>query len=44
MAYFTKYTSVSRVNAKVEVNSIEAAEQSGRLTVPKILDPLTLTS
>ena len=38
---FTKYTSVSRVNAeRLRSNSIEAAEQSGRLTVPKILDPI----
>ena len=38
---FTKYTSVSRVNTeRLKSNSIEAAEQSGRLTVPKILDPI----
>ena len=38
---FTKHTSVNRVNAeRLRSNSIEAAEQSGRLTVPKILDPI----
>ncbi len=38
---FTKYTSVSRVNMeRLNSNSIEAAEQSGRLTVPKVLDPI----
>ncbi len=38
---FTQYTVMERVNIeRMRANSIEAAEQSGRLTVPKILEPV----
>ena len=39
----TEYTSVSRVNLdRLRANSIEAAEQCGRLTVPEIREPAGL--
>jgi 16S rRNA (uracil1498-N3)-methyltransferase len=40
---FTRRTIVTRVNGeRMAANAIEAAEQSDRLTVPEIRDPLTL--
>lgn len=40
---FTRRTIVSRVNTeRMRANAIEAAEQSGRLTVPEIREPLDL--
>lgn len=40
---FTRRTIVSRVNLdRMRANAIEAAEQSGRLTVPEIGEPLSL--
>jgi 16S rRNA (uracil1498-N3)-methyltransferase len=40
---FTRRTIVSRVNAdRMRANAIEAAEQSGRLTVPEVREPVTL--
>ena len=42
---FTRYTAVSRVNVeRLRANAIEAAEQSGRLTVPDVAEPVTLDS
>jgi len=39
----TRRTIVARVNPeRMRANAIEAAEQSGRLTVPEIREPLTL--
>lgn len=41
---FTRRTVVRRVNAeRMRANAIEAAEQSGRLTVPEIREPLELS-
>lgn len=40
---FTKHTAVGRVNAeRLRANGIEAAEQCGRLTVPRVIEPATL--
>jgi 16S rRNA (uracil1498-N3)-methyltransferase len=40
---FTRRTIASRVNLeRVRANAIEAAEQSGRLSVPEVRDPVTL--
>lgn len=40
---FTRYTAVSRVNVdRLRANAIEAAEQTGRLTVPEVAEPVTL--
>jgi 16S rRNA (uracil1498-N3)-methyltransferase len=40
---FTRRTIISRVNAeRMRANAIEAAEQSGRLTVPEVREPVTL--
>ena len=40
---FTRRTIVTRVNEeRMRANAIEAAEQSGRLTVPEVRDPITL--
>lgn len=42
---FTEYTAVSRVNTeKLAANTIEAAEQCERLTVPKVAEPQALHS
>jgi 16S rRNA (uracil1498-N3)-methyltransferase len=40
---FTRYTQVERVNVeRLAANAVEAAEQSGRLTVPEIAEPMPL--
>ena len=40
---FTRRTIVDRVNAeRMRANAIEAAEQSGRLTVPEVVEPVDL--
>ena len=40
----TAYTNVTRVNTgRLAANAIEAAEQTGRLTIPEIREPLSLT-
>ena len=40
---FTRHTVVSRVNTeRLRANAVEAAEQSGRLTVPTVFEPATL--
>ena len=42
---FTEFTDVSRVNTqRLRANAMEAAEQSGRLSVPKVNEPEDLTS
>ena len=42
---FTEFTDVSRVNTqRLRSNAIEAAEQCGRLSVPKVNEPENLTS
>ena len=42
---FTEFTDVSRVNTqRLRANAIEAAEQCGRLSVPKVNEPENLTS
>ena len=39
----TEYTAVSRVNiARMQANAIEAAEQTHRLTIPEIAEPVAL--
>jgi 16S rRNA (uracil1498-N3)-methyltransferase len=39
----TAFTNVSRVNtARLEANAIEAAEQTGRLTIPEIREPVSI--
>ena len=41
----TEYTSVRRVNLKkLNANAIEAAEQTGRLTIPEVKEPLALSA
>lgn len=40
---FTRHTAMSRVNLeRLRANAVEAAEQSARLTVPEIREPVTL--
>ena len=40
---FTRHTAVTRVNEeRLAANAVEAAEQCGRLTVPRVLAPATL--
>ena len=42
---FTRFTAVARVNvARLRANSIEAAEQCGRLTVPAVAEPIGLAA
>ena len=41
---FTEHTNVKRINLqRLHSNTIEAAQQCERLTVPKVFDPITLT-
>lgn len=45
MPVFTEFTDVSRVNTqRLRANAMEAAEQCGRLSVPKVNEPENLTS
>ena len=40
---FTRHTAVTRVNSnRLRANAIEAAEQTGRLSVPEIMEPKSL--
>ncbi len=42
---FTRHTIVTRINReRMRANAVEAAEQSGRLSVPEIAEPKTLPS
>ena len=41
---FTEHTNVKRINLqRLHSNTIEAAQQCERLTVPKVFDTITLT-